>query len=225
MLLPYRVHRAGSTGEAVAAAQEAMGTPGNPVTGVVVDSGDLVVTLADGSITRQALPAGMGGGEDQIARGAAAAAEAVADGATTSAANAQAAANSASAAAAAAQGTADNAVTAATAAADTANANTGRLDAFPAGTGGVDQTARDAADGAQAGARRHRVPSLPMSAPRTTRTARPERRRRRHRLAPMMPSRWPMEKLTLRARRRRRGKSQRIGQRTKIPIRSRRRNW
>ena len=31
-LLPFRVHRAGSTGDAVAAAQEAVGTTGNPVT-------------------------------------------------------------------------------------------------------------------------------------------------------------------------------------------------
>ena len=137
MLLPYRVHRAGSTGEAVAAAQEAMGTPGNQVVGVVVDSGYLVVTLADGSITRQALP-GMGGSEDQTARDAAA--------------TAQTTASAARDAAAAAQGTANNAATAATAAAATANANTGRLDAFPAGTGGVDQTARDAADGAQTAA-------------------------------------------------------------------------
>ena len=55
-------------------------------------------------------------------------------------------------AAAAAQGTADNAATAATAAEATAIANTGRLDAFPAWTGGVDQAARDAADGAQTAA-------------------------------------------------------------------------
>ena len=163
ILLPYRVHRAGSTGEVVAAAQEAVGTPGNQVTGVVVDSGYLVVTLADGSITRQALP-GMGGSEDQTARDAAAQAQSTADGATTAAAAAQADLDAHEAnhpsggagvdqtardAAAAAQGTANNAATAATAAADTANANTGRLDAFPAGTGGVDQTARDAADGAQ----------------------------------------------------------------------------
>ena len=107
ILLPFRVHRAGSTGEAVAAAQVAVGSPDNQVTGVVVDSGYLVVTLAGGSITRQALP-GMGGSEDQTARDAAAAA----------------------------QGTANNAATAAMAAADTASANTGRLDAFPAGTGG-----------------------------------------------------------------------------------------
>ena len=34
ILLPYRVHRAGTTGEAVAAAQEAVGTPDNQVVGV-----------------------------------------------------------------------------------------------------------------------------------------------------------------------------------------------
>ena len=33
ILLPYRIHRAGSTGEAVAAAQEAIGTTDNQVTG------------------------------------------------------------------------------------------------------------------------------------------------------------------------------------------------
>ena len=152
ILLPFRVHRAGTTGDAVAAAQEALGTVNNPVTDVAVDAvaGTLTVSFADGTTRTDNLTAGMGGGVlDQTARDAAADAQATADGATTSAANAQAAANSASDAAAAAQGTADNAATAATAAADTANANTGRLDAFPAGTGGVDQTARDAADGAQ----------------------------------------------------------------------------
>ena len=126
ILLPYRVHRAGSTGEAVAAAQQAGGTTGNPVTGLAITvDGKLEVIFADGATVELDLPAGMGGGgADQIARDAAAAA----------------------------QGTANNAATAATAAAATANANTGRLDAFPAGTGGVDQTARDAADGAQAAA-------------------------------------------------------------------------
>ena len=78
ILLPYRVHRAGSTGEAVAAAQEAVGTPDNQVVGVMVDAGYLVVTLADGSVTRQALP-GMGGSEDRTARDAAAAAQADVD--------------------------------------------------------------------------------------------------------------------------------------------------
>ena len=150
ILLPFRVHRAGSTGEAVAAAQEAVGTTSNPVINVAVVGADLVITFDDGTTRDEPLPAGMGGGVlDQTARDAAADAQGTADGATTSAANAQAAANSASDAAAAAQGTANNAATAAAAAAATANANTGRLDAFPAGTGGVDQTARDAADGAQ----------------------------------------------------------------------------
>ena len=131
ILLPYRVHRAGSTGEAVAAAQEAVGTTGNPVINVAVVGADLVITFDDGTTRDETLPAGMtGDGTDQTARDAAADAQATADGATTSAANAQAAANSASDAAAAAQGTADNAATAATAAADTANANTGRLDAL-----------------------------------------------------------------------------------------------
>ena len=216
ILLPYRLHRAGSTSEAVEAAQQAIGTTGNPVTGLAITvSGKLEVIFADGATVELDLPAGMGGGVlDQTARDSAAAAQTAADSATTAAAAAQsdidaheanhpsggagvdqtardaaaaaqseidaheasthntdagartAAANAQSAiedhertthntdttardAAAAAQGTANNAATAATAAAATANANTGRLDAFPAGTGGVDQTARDAADGAQ----------------------------------------------------------------------------
>ena len=162
ILLPYRVHRAGSTGNAIAAAQEAVGTTGNPVTGLAITvDGKLEVIFADGATVELDLPAGMGGGVlDQTARDAAAAAQATADGATTSAANAQSAIEdhertthntdtTARDAAAAAQGTADNAATAATAAAATANANTGRLDAFPAGTGGVDQMARDAASAAQ----------------------------------------------------------------------------
>ena len=115
ILLPYRVHRAGSTGEAVAAAQEAVGTTGNPVINVAVVGADLVITFDDGTTRDETLPAGMtGDGTDQTARDAAADAQATADGATTSVANAQAAANSASDAAAAAQGTADNAATAAT---------------------------------------------------------------------------------------------------------------
>ena len=167
VLLPFRVHRAGSTGEAVAAAQEAVGTTSNPVINVAVVGADLVITFDDGTTRTDNLPAGMGGGADQTARDAAAAAQGTADGATTAAAAAQADLDAHEAnhpsggagvdqaardAAAAAQGTANNAATAATAAADIANANTGRLDAFPAGTGGVDQTARDAADGAQTAA-------------------------------------------------------------------------
>ena len=77
MLLPYRVHRAGYA-EAVESAQEAVGSVGNPVTGLAVVSGQLVVTFADGTTDALDLPAGMGGGDgvDQIARDAAAAATA-----------------------------------------------------------------------------------------------------------------------------------------------------
>ena len=79
MLLPYRVHGAGTTAEATAAAQEAIGTAGNPVISVIIDAGQLVVTLADGTTSREDLPAGMGGGTvDQTAREAAAAAIAAA---------------------------------------------------------------------------------------------------------------------------------------------------
>ena len=75
ILLPYRIHRAGSTGEAVAAAQAAMGTVGNPVTNVSVNGTELVVTFANGTTENHDLPTGMGGmfnGVDQTARDAAA---------------------------------------------------------------------------------------------------------------------------------------------------------
>ena len=93
ILLPFRVHRAGTTGEAVAAAQEAVGTTGNPVTNVAISGGNLVVTFNDGTTRDDPLPVGMtgGGGIDQAARDDAAAAQTTADGATTSAANAQSA--------------------------------------------------------------------------------------------------------------------------------------
>ena len=120
ILLPFRVHRAGSTGEAVAAAQEAVGTTGNPVTNVAISGGNLVVTFNDGTTRDDPLPVGMTGGDgtDQTARDAAADAQATADGATTSAANAQAEI-------------------------DAHEAN------HPGGGAGVDQTARDAAANAQ----------------------------------------------------------------------------
>ena len=119
ILLPFRVHRAGSTGDAVAAAQEALGTPGNQVAGVVVDSGYLVVTLADGSITRQALP-GMGGSEDQTARDAAATAQATASAARDAAAAAQGAIDAHEASPHNTDGTARTAASAAQARADDA---------------------------------------------------------------------------------------------------------
>ena len=75
MLLPYRVHRAGTTGEAVSAAQ-ATGSVDNPVTDVQIVSGNIIVSYADGSTETHALPAGMGdSGVDQAARDAAAAAQ------------------------------------------------------------------------------------------------------------------------------------------------------
>ena len=93
VLLPYRIHRAGSTGEAVAAAQEALGTVNNPVTDVSVDAGagTLTVSFADGTTRDEILPAGMttGGGADQTARDAAAQAQTRADDAASAAANAQ----------------------------------------------------------------------------------------------------------------------------------------
>ena len=60
MMLPYRIHGVGIAG-AVSEAQAAVGTPGNPVTGLAVVAGQLVVTFADGSITNLDLPGGMGG--------------------------------------------------------------------------------------------------------------------------------------------------------------------
>ena len=60
MLLPYRIHGAGIAG-AVEEAQAAVGTPANPVTGLAVVGGQLVVTFADGDTTNLDLPAGMGG--------------------------------------------------------------------------------------------------------------------------------------------------------------------
>ena len=73
MLLPYRIHRAGYS-DAVAVAQDAVGTAGNPVTGLAVESGQLVVTFEDGSTDALDLPAGQDA-EDQTARDAAAAAQ------------------------------------------------------------------------------------------------------------------------------------------------------
>ena len=94
ILLPYRIHRAGSTGEAIAAAQQAVGTVGNPVIGVTVSGSDLVISFADGTTQTDPLPAGGGGGmfsgTDQTARDAAAAAQTTADGAQTAADAAQA---------------------------------------------------------------------------------------------------------------------------------------
>ena len=74
ILMPYRVHRAGSTADAVAIAQGAVGTTGNPVIDVAVSGAEIVVTFADGSTESHDLPAVSGVGTDQDARDAAAAA-------------------------------------------------------------------------------------------------------------------------------------------------------
>ena len=58
ILLPYRLHRAGSTAEAVEAAQAAVGTTGNPVVDVEVTGSNLVVTFQDGTTREEALPEG-----------------------------------------------------------------------------------------------------------------------------------------------------------------------
>ena len=86
ILLPYVVHRAGSTRAAVAAAQAAVGSAENPVTGISVDAAaaTLTVTFADGSTSVLNLPVGGGNGNggphvDQTARNSAAAAQATAD--------------------------------------------------------------------------------------------------------------------------------------------------
>ena len=80
VLMPYRGHRAGSVEGAIAAAQAAVGTEGNPVTDVTVSGSTLTITFADGSTRAEDLPAGNGGGGvDQVARDAAATAQTTAD--------------------------------------------------------------------------------------------------------------------------------------------------
>ena len=76
ILLPYRIHRAGSVAEAVQVADEAVGSPGNPVTNVTINGSVLTITFADGATRAESLPAGGDGdGIDQVARDAAAAAQ------------------------------------------------------------------------------------------------------------------------------------------------------
>ena len=126
MLLPYRVHRGGlvSGAEAVAAAQAAVGSTGNPVVNVEVSGSTMTITFADGTTRTEALPSGMGGGGgiDQTARDAASSAATTASSAATAAATAQTTANSAQA----------------------------EIDAHEATPHNTDQTARDAAAAAQA---------------------------------------------------------------------------
>ena len=61
-------------------ADQAVGTPGNPVTNVSVSGSTLTITFADGATRDEDLPEGTGGGAiDQVARDAAAAAQTTAD--------------------------------------------------------------------------------------------------------------------------------------------------
>ena len=59
ILLPYRIHRAGTTGEAVAFAQAAVGTAGNPVVDVTVSGSELVVTFQDATTEYYRIKAGI----------------------------------------------------------------------------------------------------------------------------------------------------------------------
>ena len=146
ILLPFRVHRAGSTGDAVAAAQEAVGTTSNPVINVAVVGADLVITFDDGTTRTDNLPAGMGGGADQTARDAAAAAQGAIDAHEASPHNTDQTARNA---AATAQGTADGAQTTA----DAVRTELTTHETTPhGGGGGADQMARDAAAAAQVAA-------------------------------------------------------------------------
>ena len=88
ILLPYRIHRAGVS-DAVAEAQAAVGTVGNPVVDVRITGAAIVVTFADGNRESYDLPAVEGDGTDQAARDAAATAAAAAATAGTAAAQAQ----------------------------------------------------------------------------------------------------------------------------------------
>ena len=58
LLAQYRIHRAGNVAAAAMAAA-AIGSDSNPVTGLAIASGALVVTFADGSTVSLTLPAGM----------------------------------------------------------------------------------------------------------------------------------------------------------------------
>ena len=89
VLMPYRIHRAGSTQDAIAVAQGVVGTVGNPVVDVEVSGTDLVITFADGTTENHTLPAGAVFGVDQIARDSAATAQTTADTAQTNAEAAQ----------------------------------------------------------------------------------------------------------------------------------------
>ena len=92
ILMPYRIHGLGYA-EAMDEVNQAVGSVGNPVTGLAIVGDQLTVTFADGTEEVLMLPAGMGGmfsGVDQQARDDAAAALARADLGVSDAATAQA---------------------------------------------------------------------------------------------------------------------------------------
>ena len=81
LVLPWRIHRAGTVAEAISAAQDAVGTAENPVINVAVAGAELIVSFADGTSRTEALPESSrtGGTVDQTARTAAADAQSTAD--------------------------------------------------------------------------------------------------------------------------------------------------
>ena len=143
ILLPFRVHRAGSTDDALAAAQEAVGTAVNPVVGVTLTADDLIVNFADGSVETTPFTPGGGSGVDQIARDTAATAQADLAAHEATLHNTDQTARDA---AATAQGAADGAASTA----DAVRTELTAHEATPHGGGsGADQTARNAAAAAQ----------------------------------------------------------------------------
>ena len=171
ILLPYRVHRAGSVAEATTAAQEAIGSTGNPVVNVEVSGSTMTIIFADGSSRTEALPAGMGGGGiDETARDAAQAAQTTAVAAQSdidehevtphnmdttarqAAATAQTAANDAQAEIDAHEGTLHNTDQTAR---DAAAAAQAEIDAHEASTHNHDAGARTAAANAQSAIEDH----------------------------------------------------------------------
>ena len=149
ILLPYRVHAAGNVAEATAAAQEAIGSTGNPVTDVQVSGSSMTIVFADGTTRTEALPSGMGGGPltDEDARSAAAAAQSRANAAQDLASNAQITADAAQSDIDAHEASTHNTDRTAR---DAAAAAQAEIDAHEASTHNTDRTARDAAAAAQA---------------------------------------------------------------------------
>ena len=165
ILLPFRVHRAGTTGEAVAAAQEAVGSTVNPVVDVTTDAvaGTLTITFADGTSRDETLPAGMGSGADQTARDAAAAAQSEINAHELTLHNTDTVARSTAA-------NARQVGEAAQATADAVRTELATHETTPhGGGGGTDQTARDAAATAQGAIDTHE--RAPHNTDQTARTA------------------------------------------------------